>query len=111
GLATVVVLVRRPGSVLSRALAAGAVATVVTAWGVAQYPDILPGQLTIKDAASPTVTLIWLAVIAAVALSIVAPAFGLLYLLDQRGSLDDDDDDTTRPAPSIDSVLGPAGPR
>lgn len=91
GLSTLVVLARRPGSLLSRGLAIGAVAAVVTAWGVAQYPDMLPGELSIKDAASPTVTLVWLAVIAAVALAIVAPSFGLLYLLAQRGALEGDD--------------------
>ncbi|MEO5898782.1 MAG: cytochrome d ubiquinol oxidase subunit II, partial [Ilumatobacteraceae bacterium] len=101
GLSTLVVLARRPGSLLSRVLAIGAVAAVVTAWGVAQYPDMLPGELSIKAAASPTVTLIWLAVIAAVALAIVAPSFGLLYLLAQRGALEGDD--------LAASITGPAG--
>lgn len=91
GLGTLVVLTRRPSNILSRALAAGAVAAVVSAWGVAQYPDLLLGGLTIQHAASPTVTLVWLTVVAAIALAVVAPAFGLLYLLDQRGALDDRD--------------------
>jgi cytochrome d ubiquinol oxidase subunit II len=91
GLGTLAVLGRRPGSLLSRALAIGAVAAVVTAWGVAQYPDMLPGELTIQRAASPSITLIWLTVIAVVAIAIVAPSFGLLYLLAQRGALEGED--------------------
>jgi cytochrome d ubiquinol oxidase subunit II len=66
---------------------------------------MLPGALSIADAASPSVTLIWLTVIAAVALAIVAPAFGLLYLLDQRGALDDGGA-AIPPAPAASSTAG-----
>ncbi|HEY1737542.1 MAG TPA: cytochrome d ubiquinol oxidase subunit II [Acidimicrobiia bacterium] len=71
-----------------RALATIAVASIVGAWGVAQYPDLLPGQLTIQQAASPDITLVWLVGIAVAAVVIVVPAFAVLYALDQRNVLE-----------------------
>ncbi len=71
-----------------RALATIAVASIVAAWGVAQYPDLLPGEFTIKQAASPEVTMAWLVGVSAVAIAIVVPAFAILYALDQRSMLE-----------------------
>ncbi|HEY1739501.1 MAG TPA: cytochrome d ubiquinol oxidase subunit II, partial [Acidimicrobiia bacterium] len=62
--------------------------SIVGAWGVAQYPDLLPGQLTIQQAASPDITLVWLVGIAVAAVVIVVPAFAVLYALDQRNVLE-----------------------
>ena len=71
----------------ARALAVVAVAGVIVAWGVAQWPYILPETLTFSAAAAPSGTLT--AVLAAVVLAavIVLPGFVLLYVLDQRGLL------------------------
>ncbi len=71
-----------------RALAALAVATIVVAWGVAQYPDMLPGRVDIAQAAAPDITLVWLLGVAAAAVVIVVPAFVILYALDQRNVLE-----------------------
>jgi cytochrome d ubiquinol oxidase subunit II len=71
-----------------RALATLAVASVVAAWGVAQYPDLLPGELTIQHAGAPDATLFWLLGVAIAAVLIVVPAFAILYTLDQRNLLE-----------------------
>jgi cytochrome bd ubiquinol oxidase subunit II len=89
GVATLVQLARGGGG--TRPLAVLAVATVVWGWGVAQRPDILPGALTIEQAAAPSVTLNWLFGIAGVALLVVVPAFLLLFRLQQRGTLGEGD--------------------
>jgi len=73
----------------TRALAVGAVVTVIWGWGVAQYPDVLPGALSLNDAASPGATLDALAIVVLVAALLIAPSLGLLYMLDQRSRLDD----------------------
>jgi cytochrome d ubiquinol oxidase subunit II len=85
GTASLVFMLRRPGT--SRPLAIVAVASVVLAWGVAQWPYLLPETLEVADAAAPsgTLTALVLATIGAVVL--VVPSFILLYTLDQRGLL------------------------
>ena len=89
GLAALAQLVR--GGPGARPLAVGAVAAVVWAWGVAQRPDILPGQLTIDQAAAPDSTLTALFVVFGAALIIVLPAFALLFNLHQRSLLEEAD--------------------
>jgi cytochrome bd ubiquinol oxidase subunit II len=81
------VLLRRNAPRGTRTLAVGAVVAVVWGWGVAQYPDILPGSLSLEDAAAPSGSLEALLVIFVVAALIIAPSLGLLYLLDQRSRL------------------------
>lgn len=81
------VLLRRAAPRGTRALAVGAVVAVVWGWGVAQYPDILPGALSLEAAAAPTGSLEALLVVFLVAAVIIAPSLGLLYLLDQRSRL------------------------
>jgi cytochrome d ubiquinol oxidase subunit II len=71
----------------ARILSAGAVASVVVAWGVAQWPYMLPTSLKVSAAASPSGTLQAVLVVAGLALVIVVPAFVLLYVLDQKGIL------------------------
>ncbi|HEX7443842.1 MAG TPA: cytochrome d ubiquinol oxidase subunit II [Acidimicrobiales bacterium] len=71
----------------ARTLAIGAVAAVVVAWGVAQWDYILPESMTVAQAAAPSGTLWAVLVVTALAVVLIFPAFGLLYVLDQRGLL------------------------
>ena len=61
----------------TRALAVGAVVAIVWGWGIAQYPDILPGSLSLADAAAPAGSLEALLVIFVVAALVIAPSLGL----------------------------------
>ncbi|MEO8230012.1 MAG: cytochrome d ubiquinol oxidase subunit II [Chloroflexota bacterium] len=81
------VLLRRGISRGTRVLAVGAVVSVVWGWGVAQYPDILPGSLSLADAAAPPGSLEALLVVFVVAALVIAPSLGLLYYLAQRSRL------------------------
>jgi cytochrome d ubiquinol oxidase subunit II len=71
----------------ARASAGSAVAAVLWAWGVAQWPDVLPGQLTIQDASAATPTVTAVVVTAVVGGVILVPALGLLFTLKRRGIL------------------------
>jgi cytochrome d ubiquinol oxidase subunit II len=86
GVAALVLLVRGAARG-ARALAVVAVAGLVVAWGVAQWPYLLPESLTVSQAAAPTGTLTAVLVAAGLAAAIVVPGFVLLYVLDQRGLL------------------------
>jgi cytochrome d ubiquinol oxidase subunit II len=86
GVGALVLLVRGAGR-SGRALAAAAVATMILAWGVAQWPYLLPETLTVTAAAAPSGTLAALVVVVVLGVVIVLPAFALLYVLDQRGLL------------------------
>jgi cytochrome d ubiquinol oxidase subunit II len=68
-------------------VAAIAVVTVVWGWGLAQYPQLLPGSLTLAAGSAPPAALLAELAIAGIAALIVAPAFGLLYRLQQQGML------------------------
>jgi cytochrome d ubiquinol oxidase subunit II len=81
------VLLARDATRGARALAALAVAGLVAAWGVAQWPYLLPTTLTVSDAAAPSGTLKVLIVTVVLAVAIVGPGFVLLYVLAQRGVL------------------------
>jgi cytochrome d ubiquinol oxidase subunit II len=72
---------------LLRAAAALAVAGVVAGWGVAQYPYLLPGALTLADGAAPAAAQGALLVITGLAVLLVLPAFGWLYWLQQHDGL------------------------
>jgi cytochrome d ubiquinol oxidase subunit II len=78
------VLLARDVSRGARVLAVLAVAGIVVAWGVAQWPYLLPESLTVSDAAAPSGTLQALVVTVVLAVLIVVPGFVLLYALDQR---------------------------
>lgn len=67
-----------------------AVASIVLAWGVAQWDYMLPDTLTIDEAAAPSGTIGAVLVAVGIAVVVVVPAFGLLYTLDQRGLLPDE---------------------
>jgi cytochrome d ubiquinol oxidase subunit II len=84
------VLLLRGAQRYARVLAAGAVATVVGAWGVAQWPYMLPKTLTVAQAAAPTGTLESVLVVFGVAAVLVVPSLIALYVLDQRSLLDDE---------------------
>ncbi len=71
-----------------RAAAAGAVGAIVWAWGVAQFPAILPGYLTIQQAAAPSGTLEALVVIAIAAAVTIGPSLAILFVLDGRSRLE-----------------------
>ena len=64
GTASLVLLIRRAERG-ARMLAVGAVATVVIAWGVAQWPYILPTSLKVSEAAAPSGTLTAVLVVSA----------------------------------------------
>jgi cytochrome d ubiquinol oxidase subunit II len=71
----------------ARLLAIGAVASVIWAWGVAQWPYILPTSLEVSAAAAPDATLATLLVVFGIAAVVIVPSLALLYVLDQRSFL------------------------
>jgi len=73
------ILLWRRAFALTRVLAAGAVVTVLWAWGVAQYPDLLVGSTTVAQAAAPAATLTALLIAIAVGAALVLPSLGLLF--------------------------------
>ena len=93
------VLLVRDATRGARVLAVAAVAGIIVAWGVAQWPYLLPETLTVQEAAAPSGTLTALAVAVVAALLIVLPGFVLLFVLVQRHLLPDEgvDDVGDRP--------------
>ncbi len=87
GVAALILLARGAGTG-TRALAAGAVAAMVWAWGVAQYPYLLPDTVTVAGGAAVGPTLRAILVVFVAALVIVGPSLALLFVLDQRSRLD-----------------------
>jgi cytochrome d ubiquinol oxidase subunit II len=81
------VALRRRAPLGTRPLAVGAVVAVIWGWGVAQYPDILPGTLSLTDAAAPVGSLGSLLIVFVVAALLIAPSLGLLFWLTQQGRL------------------------
>jgi cytochrome d ubiquinol oxidase subunit II len=73
---------------LARFSSAVAVAAVIAGWVIANHPDILPGQLTIDDAAAPDATLTALVLSVAIGLVILVPSLWYLYRLVLSGRLD-----------------------
>jgi cytochrome d ubiquinol oxidase subunit II len=88
---TSLVLLHRGAHRYARLLSIGAVAAVIAAWGVAQWPYILPTSLKVTDAAAPDPTLTTILVVFALAAVTVLPSLGWLYVLDQKGRLLADD--------------------
>jgi cytochrome d ubiquinol oxidase subunit II len=72
---------------LLRPVAAGAFATLIWGWGVAQYPYLLPHSLTLAAGAAPEATLVTETVIVGVIVVLVGPSFVFLYQLSTRGTL------------------------
>jgi cytochrome d ubiquinol oxidase subunit II len=86
----VLTLLRRGADRGARVLGVGAVAAVIWAWGVAQYPYLLPETLTISAGAADHDTLIEVLIVFGVAVVLVLPALGLLYVLSQRSMLEEE---------------------
>jgi cytochrome d ubiquinol oxidase subunit II len=80
----------RGGQRGARLLAVGAVASVVLAWGIAQWPYVLPTTLKVSQAAAPSGTLTAVLVVFGIAVVTILPALGLLYVLDQHSLLEAD---------------------
>jgi cytochrome bd ubiquinol oxidase subunit II len=85
---TVLFLLARGARMGTRLLAVGAVATMVWAWGVAQYPYLLPETLTVAGGAAVAPTLRAILIVFVAALVVVGPSLALLFVLDQRSRLD-----------------------
>ncbi|HEY9314531.1 cytochrome d ubiquinol oxidase subunit II [Williamsia sp.] len=81
------VLVGRGDDRFARATSAVTVVAVILAWGVAQWPYLLPESTTVDEAAAPSGTLAALLVSAVALLLIVVPSLILLYVLDQKDLL------------------------
>ena len=77
----------RRGARVAALVASGA---LVLAWGVAQWDYLLPETLTVSQAAAPTGTITAVLVVAVLAVLLIAPAFALLYTLDQKSLLPDE---------------------
>lgn len=95
---------------LARAPAALAVTGVILGWVFAQDPYILPGELTLEQAAASDATLSSLLVATGVGAIILVPSLVYLYRLVLRGTLDQDYeplDQRFGPAPAIDRQTGP----
>jgi cytochrome d ubiquinol oxidase subunit II len=71
-----------------RVLTVMGVGSFVFAWGFGQVPYVLPGRLTIQQAAGAPAIEALLLVITVVALVLVIPSLFLLYTLDQRSALE-----------------------
>jgi cytochrome d ubiquinol oxidase subunit II len=84
----VAVLMRRRVYRWYRVLTVLGVGSFVAAWGFGQVPYLLPGRLTIQQAAGAPEIEGLLLVITAVALLLVVPSLLLLYTLDQRSALE-----------------------
>jgi cytochrome bd ubiquinol oxidase subunit II len=85
--ALVLVLLHRRN--LLRVCAAIAVAAVVGAYGIAQYPWLLPQTLDLRTGSAPNSSLVAILVVLGLALVLVVPSFAYLYLLQQTGRLQD----------------------
>ena len=68
----------------ARLSAVVAVGSIVTGWGVAQYPDVLIGHATIAEVAGARPTLIGLIIVFAIAAVTAVPALLWLYVLVDR---------------------------
>jgi cytochrome d ubiquinol oxidase subunit II len=89
GLATLLLL-RSVAPHTVRLLAVAAVAAVLCGWGVAQFPYLLGTHLSVSEGAAPRPTLVSIMVVLAAAAVLCGPSLALLYLLHERGRLDDE---------------------
>jgi cytochrome bd ubiquinol oxidase subunit II len=89
GIGTMILMARRSHRG-ARLLAIGAVASIVVAWGVAQWPYLLPTSLKVSQAAAPDPTLGVILGVFVVAAVVILPSIGLLYVLDQKNLLNAD---------------------
>ena len=73
---------------LARFSSAAAVGCIVVGWAFAQSPYLLPGELTLDEAAATNATLTALLISVAVGLCLLVPSLVYLYRLVLRGTLD-----------------------
>jgi cytochrome bd ubiquinol oxidase subunit II len=81
-------LIRSRRRILARFSAAGAVACVTLGWAAAQRPYLLPGELTVDQAAANEATLTALVISVGAGSLVLVPSLVLLYRLVLRGRLD-----------------------
>lgn len=81
-------LIRRADPRLLRTLAGVAVAALVLAWGIGQYPYLLGDHASLSEAAAPRTSLVTLLIVFAGAALLVVPSLVLLYVLQQRSQLE-----------------------
>src|SRR6266516_4635564 len=82
-----------------RVPAALGVAAVIWGWGVAQYPELLPGtSMTLTGAGTPHATLVAIIWLSAAGALIVGPSYALLFALQGRQVLQAGDEETDFPA-------------
>ena len=93
----VLIMLRRGGRRGARLLAVGAVTAVIWGWGVAQYPYLLPEKLTIDDAAAPSEVLTAVLIVFLIAVVVVLPSLGLLFVLAQRNLVEETSRPTSHP--------------
>jgi cytochrome bd ubiquinol oxidase subunit II len=72
---------------LARYSAAAAVAAIVAGWAAAQEPYLLPGELTVTQAAAPDATLAALLIASALGMLVLIPALIWLFRLALSGRL------------------------
>lgn len=85
------VLLWRQRPRFTRVLAAGAVASIVWGWGLAQQPWMLPETLRLDDAAGASASLWAVVLVFGLAVVLIGPSLALLFHLDQRSVLDPED--------------------
>ena len=86
GVASLVLLLRESHR-FARVAAVGAVGGIVAAWGVAQWPYVIPETMTVEATAAPSGTLTAVVVTFVLAVVFILPAIGFLYWLDQQDVL------------------------
>ncbi len=86
GAATLALVWRRRFGI-ARIGAAVAVSAIVIGWAVAQRPDLLPGELTIADAAAGRPTLVALLIGTGTGAAVLIPSLVWLFRLALRGEL------------------------
>jgi cytochrome d ubiquinol oxidase subunit II len=72
----------------ARLSAAAAVSCITIGWALAQSPDMLPGQLTVDEAAASEPVLVAVLIATAVGALVLVPSLWYLYRLVLRGELD-----------------------
>ncbi|GIJ74994.1 cytochrome d ubiquinol oxidase subunit II [Virgisporangium ochraceum] len=86
GVGTIVALLRHRYRT-ARVFAASAVATVVAGWGLAQYPVLVPPDLTLTEAAAPAQTLPVTLGVLVVGFAVTLPAVALLFRIFSRPAM------------------------
>ena len=74
-------LVYRRSPVTARPVAGLAAASVLWAWGAAQYPDLLPGSVTVADAAATPAVIDATLIVVGVGAVVLIPSLWLLFRL------------------------------